>query len=445
MKMFLIIDNDQAFRSQLAPWLEERGWSLLDASDSERGLELALQHKPQIVLCDLLAPRCNGFQFCRELRRRQDNQAAGPTVVVTGGAQAIDKINALEAGADEYLVKPVSFPVLEKLLQRFGTTPGRGQPDNAAAREEQNAGEVRLRFWGVRGSIPSPGPETVFYGGNTSCVEVRVGSEIIVLDAGSGLRPLGLALANEFKEHPIHLNLLITHTHWDHIQGFPFFLPAYNPKNKVAIYGYEGATQGLQSILSDQMESPYFPITMHQMPGHIAIHELHDLNFNVNQVTVRAHLLNHPGSCTGYRLLTPRGSISYLPDLELDPRLRDLWTSTTTNVPHQERKTPPPEEAALIEFMRDSDVLIMDSQYDATEYEKHVGWGHSCMEDTVAFALHANVKRLFLFHHDPEHSDEQVSRMVARARQLAARRGSSLVIEAAREGYELVLAPKAKD
>ncbi|MGP8201945.1 MAG: response regulator [Limisphaerales bacterium] len=445
MKTILVIDNDQAFRSQLASWLEERGWSLLDASDSERGMELALQHKPEIVLCDLLAPRCNGFQFCRDLRSHQDNQAGGPTVIVTGGEQAIDKINALEAGADEYWVKPVAFPVLDKLLQRFGTTPGRGQPDTATAGDGQDGGGVRLRFWGVRGSIPSPGPETVFYGGNTSCVEVRVGSEIIVLDAGSGLRPLGLALVKEFKEQPIHVNLLITHTHWDHIQGFPFFLPAYNPKNKVTIYGYEGATQGLQSTLSDQMESPYFPITMHQMPGHIAIRELRDLNFNVNQVPVRAHFLNHPGSCTGYRLLTPGGSISYLPDLELDHRLRDLWNNGTTNVPHNDRKTPPPEESALIEFMRDSDVLIMDSQYDATEYEKHVGWGHSCMEDSVVFALHANVKRLFLFHHDPDHADEQISRMVARARQMAARHGSSLVIEAAREGYELVLAPDTKD
>jgi phosphoribosyl 1,2-cyclic phosphodiesterase/CheY-like chemotaxis protein len=439
MKTILVIDNDQAFRSQLAPWLEKRGWSLLDASDSGRGLELALHHKPEIVLCDLLAPRCNGFQFCRDLRSHQASQAAGPAVIVIGGAHAIDRINALEAGADEYWVKPVAFPFLDKLLQRFGTAPRPRQPDTAAVGVGQSDGGVRLRFWGVRGSIPSPGPETVFYGGNTSCVEVRVGSEIIVLDAGSGLRPLGLALVKEFKAQPMHLNLLITHTHWDHIQGFPFFLPAYNPINQVTIYGYEGATQGLQSILSGQMESPYFPITMRQMPGHIAIRELRELNFHVNQVPVRAHLLNHPGSCTGYRIFTPGGSISYLPDLELDHRLRDDWNSAATMAPDQERKTPTPEDSALIEFLRDSDVLILDSQYDATEYEKHVGWGHSCVEDSVAFALRANVKRLFLFHHDPDHSDEQVSRMVARARQMAARQGSNLLIEAAREGCELIL------
>jgi phosphoribosyl 1,2-cyclic phosphodiesterase len=166
------------------------------------------------------------------------------------------------------------------------------------------------------------------------------------------------------------------------------------------------------------------------------------MNFNVNQVPVRAHFLNHPGSCTGYRLSTPGGSISYLPDIELYQRLRHRWNSETQFVPHQERETTPPEDRDLVDFIRDSDVLIMDSQYDAAEYEKHIGWGHSCVEDCVAFALHANVRRLFLFHHDPDHTDEQISRMVARARQMAARRRSSLMIEAAREGCELILAPK---
>jgi phosphoribosyl 1,2-cyclic phosphodiesterase/ActR/RegA family two-component response regulator len=445
MKTVLVIDNDHAFRSQLAPWLDERGWSLIHAPDNQRGVALALQHKPEIVLCDLLTPGCNGFQFCRDIRRQKNTQSGFLFIIAIGSANDIDKINAFEAGADEYMVKPVPLQALDQILARFDTTPRQGRSGIAAAngRGQSDSGAV-LKFWGVRGSIPSPGPETVFYGGNTSCVEVRVGPDIIVLDAGSGLRRLGLSLIEEFKTRPMELNLLITHTHWDHIQGFPFFLPAYNPKNNVTIYGYEGASQGLQSTLSSQMESPYFPISMQQMPGHIAIREMREMNFNINKVSVRAHFLNHPGICTGYRLTTPGGSISYLPDIELHQRLRDRWNTDTAFVRPNERGTSPPEDRELIDFIRDSDVLILDSQYDAAEYEKHVGWGHSCVEDSVAFALHANVKRLFLFHHDPDHTDEKISHMVARARQVVAQRRSSLIVEAAREGFELVLAGKTQ-
>lgn len=287
-------------------------------------------------------------------------------------------------------------------------------------------GETRVRFWGVRGSIPSPGPETIFYGGNTSCVEVRVNGEILVLDAGTGIRKLGLALAEEFKNKPVHLNLFITHTHWDHIQGFPFFLPAYDPKNKITIYGFEGATHELKSTLSSQMESPYFPISMREMPGHITIEEMKVMEFQAGGFTVKAHFVNHPGVCAGYRIFTPGGSIAYLPDIELGGRLREGGTADSG-------------EQGLLDFIRGSTVLILDSQYDAGEYARHIGWGHSCVEDSVSFALHAGVESLYLFHHDPDHTDGQISRMLARAREIAGLRHSSLVIEAAREGCEIIL------
>jgi phosphoribosyl 1,2-cyclic phosphodiesterase len=274
-----------------------------------------------------------------------------------------------------------------------------------------------VKFWGTRGSVPTPGAATVRYGGNTSCVEVRADGQIIVLDAGTGIRPLGLELAREFNGAPINITLLITHTHWDHIQGFPFFLPAYESKNTIRVLGFEGARQGLGSTLAGQMESPYFPIALQQMPGNVVIEELSDFNFHIGDVKASAAMVNHPGIAVGYRLSTSAGDIAYLPDNEL------------SNDHLQNRK--------LVDFIAGADVLIIDSQYDCDEYEAHIGWGHGCVDDVVRIAEDGHAKRLYLFHHDPGHDDARVDAMLAHARNLA--KGTPLQVFAATEGETITL------
>ena len=232
MKAVLLIEDDSALRALTAGLLEQHGWKVLEAADGEAGINLARQHKPEIIICDLLMPRCNGFQVCRAIRAMPELSGTH-IVMISGRAYATDRANAFEAGADEYLVKPIQprelRAALRKLTREDFPTEIRPRPPVAEAGSEP----ARVKFWGVRGSIASPGPNTIFYGGNTSCVEVRADGEIIVLDAGTGIRPLGLSLAKEFNGQPLNLTLLLTHTHWDHIQGFPFFVPAYNPKNTV--------------------------------------------------------------------------------------------------------------------------------------------------------------------------------------------------------------------
>ena len=231
------------------------------------------------------------------------------------------------------------------------------------------------------------------------------------------------------------MSVLITHTHWDHIQGFPFFIPAYNARNSVTIYGFEGARQGLQSALSVQMDSPYFPVSLEKMPGQIQFHELKNFQFKVGSVPVQAQFLNHPGVCTGYRIFTVGGSICYLPDVELFPS--HIAGAAPNNVTDPSSlKT---QNEKLIEFIRGAEVVVMDSQYSAAEYQAHAGWGHSCVEDAVGVAVCGGVKRLFLFHHDPDHSDEDVTLLLEHARQTARELHSPILIEAAREGVEVQL------
>ncbi len=274
---------------------------------------------------------------------------------------------------------------------------------------------VWFKFWGVRGSIPTPGPGTVRYGGNTSCVEVRAGGQHIILDAGSGIRPLGLALLAEKRD--LDITLLLTHTHWDHIQGFPFFVPAYQASNRIHVMGYEGALHDLQATLAGQMENPYFPVTLAQMPGNIIIEELKTSEFKVGSLTVHTRETKHPGKTVGYRIETAAGSICYVPDHESSPGQC---------------------AGCVAELIKGADVLMLDAQYTAEEYPSKKGWGHGCLDDVVRVARDAGVKRLFLFHHDPSHDDAFLDRMLAHARSLA---GSSLMVDSAREGDCVELIP----
>ena len=457
MKTVLLIDDDRGSLLILSWAFKKAGWKVLEAEDGEVGLVLFGQHQPDLIVCDLMMPRCNGFQVCRQIRGREDDLRATKIIISTASSYATDRKNAFDAGADEYLTKPIDPDELLLLVNRYekrpatpAELPAATRPDAGASAEPPpapasiSASEerpARVKFWGVRGSIPTPGPLTAYYGGNTSCVEVEADGEIIVLDAGTGIRPLGLDLVSRYANQPMDITVLITHTHWDHIQGFPFFVPAYNPKNKVRVLGYEGARRGLEGTLSSQMESPYFPISMQQMPANISIQELKDLQFNVGKVQVQAQFMNHPGICVGYRVNTSQGSVAFVPDNEPFLRLKSETPGQTEKEAAAALEYARRQDEKLIEFLRDVDVLIIDAQYDAEEYVTHAGWGHSCVDDAVAFAISANVKKLFLFHHDPGHDDERVATMAAHGRALAHRQGSKLEVEAAREGCECMLRP----
>jgi phosphoribosyl 1,2-cyclic phosphodiesterase/ActR/RegA family two-component response regulator len=437
MKTVLLIDDDKVIRMVLAKALAKEGWHVLEAEDGQEGIQRALVDKPDAVVCDLLMPRCNGFQVCRTLRDEGLKLNDLKIIITTSQVFAVDRLHALEAGADEVMIKPVN---MAKLIEAISEPRGiaiRSKASKPAAKEVRPAKispkKNFLRFWGVRGSIPTPGPETSHYGGNTSCVEVRIGGELIILDAGSGLRAMGVQLAKEFGGKALDMTMLLTHTHWDHIQGFPFFAPAYNPNNGLRVLGYEGSRQGLQTCFEVQMENPFFPIGLGQMPGNLRFELQEELELEIGKVSCRAHFANHPGVTVAYRLESGSANLVYMPDHEAYTRMR-LHSANAPEAIAEVAGFSQAEEEKLMKFLEGADVLIMDSQYQLKEYESHIGWGHSCFEDTVTTAIRAGIKRLYLFHHDPSHADETVSRMVARSREIVAEHKSDLIVESGREG-----------
>jgi len=233
------------------------------------------------------------------------------------------------------------------------------------------------------------------------------------------LRLLGRQLMKEVGAKAQRLTLLLTHTHWDHIQGLPFFAPVYQRRNTLRILGFEGARRSLKRVLTSQMETPYFPIGLHDVPGNIRIEELKTLQFRLGSVRVSAISANHPGHCVGYRLGTPSGSIAFFPDHET---LLDA-----------------PNSADITEFLRGVDLMIMDAQYDEEAYQAHRGWGHGCVNCVVEQAIQAQAKNLILFHHDPTTDDRRVAQLERGAQAQARAAGSKLKVLAAREGLELSL------
>lgn len=284
---------------------------------------------------------------------------------------------------------------------------------------------MTVRFWGVRGSIPVSGPNVVRFGGHTSCVELRQADRVIVLDAGTGIRALGNSLMAEFGSQPQHLELLLSHLHWDHLQGFPFFQPAYHPDNRIVIRGPVGSCS-LRTAFRRQMEAPFFPVHLAHLPSRLSFKALDEQPFRLGALKVHPIRVNHPDGCLGYRISCGNVSLGYFPDHEMSRRL-------------PRGVKPVLEDARLVRFIRGLDLLIMDAQYDASNYARHVGWGHGCLEDVVRVAARARVRELRLFHHDPDADDKAIDFRLRQARKWVRSLGSDLRIEAAREGAVLHL------
>jgi phosphoribosyl 1,2-cyclic phosphodiesterase len=284
-----------------------------------------------------------------------------------------------------------------------------------------------VTFWGTRGSVPTPGPRTARYGGNTPCVAVEgPAGELLILDAGTGIRALGLELVARHNG-AVRAEILLSHAHWDHIQGLPHFKPFFAPGNAVRIWGARQGTTSLEAILRQQMDPTVFPVPLDALSASLTVQQVEPGEFTVGAFRVRAMRLRHPGTTLGYRLSPAAGgpSLAYVTDNELGPGGR--------------YDVPPSWRAEFVAFLADVDLLIHDAMYTPDEAEAHRGWGHSTFAEAVALAREARAGRLVLFHHEPEHGDEAVDALLHAARREARAQGGPGDVLAAQEGTTLTL------
>jgi len=274
---------------------------------------------------------------------------------------------------------------------------------------------MRIKFWGVRGSTPTPQAENMRYGGNTSCVEVRLGDQIYIFDCGTGFRVLGHELEREFGPRPFNAHVFVSHFHWDHIQGMPFFRPFYNSVGSQFVFHSSGRTRRLEQVMAEQMAAPYFPVNLDQMKAKRNFYDIENGCLPMTDgVQIRTAYLNHPQGCMGFRLETKEGIVVYATDNEPGDVLFDK------NV----RK-----------LAEGADILIYDAQYLPDEYAaRRRGWGHSHWREAVNVVMESGAKELILYHHDPEHTDAIVDQVVADARNYYPK------VRAASEGLEIQLA-----
>jgi phosphoribosyl 1,2-cyclic phosphodiesterase/CheY-like chemotaxis protein len=404
----LLVDDDRFILQICRDILEPAGYRTVCLEEGSSLAATVAEVAPALIILDIMMPGPDGLSLCRQLRNGP-NPFRGPVIISSAKHYQADKRLATEVGANAYLEKPFAPERLLTLVKDFLTR------------------QLSVRFWGVRGSIPTASRETVGYGGNTPCVEVRVAGveDIFIWDGGTGLRELGRSL--RVLGAPVKGYLCFSHFHWDHIQGLPFFEPAYIAGNNFTLVGPSQPTADLMQILSGQMASVYFPVGLEQFGATLSYDEIAEGSVALGGVHFDTLSSLHPGRALLYRLSHAGKNIVYATDNELPGD----WRGLSGPAIH--------EMDRFLEFYRGADLLIHDAQYTPQELERRRGWGHSAWPDVLDAAIAAEVKHLVLFHHDPDHSDSFLDGIRGAVQQRLAGLGSSLICDVAREGDLLII------
>ena len=404
---FFIVDDDQDVLNLLKRLLEGAGHQVELCLSSVDALKRIPSARPDCVVTDVMMPGMDGFELTRELRRRPE-LAQMKIVVLSAKTYDFDRRRAKELGADGYISKPFNRDtLLQSIIEIVSDT-------------------VVIAYWGVHGTLPTPGPAFIRYGGNTPCVSVEVGGEpLYIFDCGSGIKRLSDHVMSSMGTQRFSARIFISHTHWDHINTVPFFAPLYARGNQIEIFGPYQGDLTIERAIGAQMESVYFPVTMREFGARLVFRDLREESLDFGPVRVDTMLLSHPGYCLGYRLSARGRRICYITDNELY-----LPSDKRYNARYVEQ---------LVEFVRGADLLITDTTYRDSEYVSKVDWGHSSVGQVAKLAARAQVKRLHLFHHDIDQTDDVIDLKLKDARAALAELGSDVQCEAPAEASTLVL------
>lgn len=403
---FFVVDDDPDSLALVTRLLTGAGHEVVVRGSSVEALRDIPDMRPDCVITDVMMPVMDGFELTRELRRRPE-LAQMKIVVLSAKTYDFDRRRAKEMGADGYITKPINR---DTFMQSIG---------------ELVTDQIAVNYWGVHGTLPVPGEAYNRYGGNTPCVSVEVGGEpLYVFDCGSGIKKLSDRVMQTPAER-FSCRIFISHTHWDHINTVPFFAPLYLRGNQIEIFGPYQGDLTIERAISAQMESVYFPVTVREFGARLVFRDLREERLEFGPVRVDTMLLRHPGYCLGYKLSCRGRSVCYITDNELY-----LPTDARHDARYVER---------LADFVRGADVLITDTTYRDHEYPSKVDWGHSCVSQVADLAARAEVKRLHLFHHDPDQTDADIDLKLEETRKALAQLGSKVQCEAPAEGSALML------
>ena len=372
---FVIVDDEEFMLRLMTLVLEEAGHTVVAYGSSVRALREIPVERPDCVISDVIMPEMDGFELCRELRKRPD-LASIKIIMCTSKSYDFDRRRAKELGADGYIVKPIKR---ETMMQQI---------------DEILSEMVTVNYWGVHGTLPVCGQGSLRYGGNTSCVSIEISGEpMFIFDCGSGIKQLSDSIAAA-KIQRMAARIFISHTHWDHINTIPFFGPLYVRGNQIEVFGPYQGDLTIERAIAAQMESVYFPVTIREFGARLMFRDLREESLEFGPVRIDTILLKHPGYCLGYRLTCYGRVVCYITDNELY-----LKTDPRYDLAYVER---------LAAFVRGADLLITDTTYRDHEYPSKVDWGHSCVSEVADLAARAKVKRLHLFHHDPDQTDDDI-------------------------------------